>query len=94
MAKAVDSDGEQISEEEGSREMVDLTHEQTAGGDDVFDEFDDFDLLDANVDPMDLKTNERVRKLEAEITAEKQLIAIKMAYRSAMQPDDPLKITE
>jgi hypothetical protein len=55
---------------------------------------DDFDLLDATVDPMDLKTIERVRRLEEDIEYEKSFIAMKMAYRYSMTLEDPMKIIE
>lgn len=58
------------------------------------EEMDDFDLLDATIDPMDLKTIERVRILEEEIEYEKSFISMKMAYKYSMTLDDPMKIVE
>ena len=55
---------------------------------------DDFDLLEATIDPMDLKTQERVRQLESEIEYEKAFIAVKMVFRVAMSSEDPMKISE
>ena len=55
---------------------------------------DDFDLLEATVDPKDIKTMDRVRNLNTEIMYEKQFIAIKQAYRVSMTIEDPMKIIE
>lgn len=55
---------------------------------------DDFDLLEATIDPMDIKTQERVRQLEEEIEYEKAFIAIKTAYKFSMTIEDPMKISE
>jgi hypothetical protein len=55
---------------------------------------DDFDLLEATIDPMDLKTIARVKKLEEDIEFEKTFIAMRIAYRFSMQKDDPLKLLE
>lgn len=57
-------------------------------------DMDDFDLLDATVDPTDVKSMERVRTLEEEIEYEMCFIAAKSAFRYAMQGDDPMKIKE
>jgi hypothetical protein len=61
------SEADKVSDNE-NREMIDLTIEQTKGSNDAttgaIDDMDDFDLLDATIDPMDLKTIERVRLLE------------------------------
>jgi hypothetical protein len=45
------------------------------------DEMDEFDLLEATIDPMDLKTLEKVAKIEKEIKLEKSFISMKFAYR-------------
>ena len=55
---------------------------------------DDFDLLEATIDPMDLKTLDRVRKLEEDIEYEKSFIAMKMAYKYSMTIENPMKIIE
>lgn len=83
-----------------ARELVDLTSEQQGKtqvggveGSNFVDDMDDFDLLEATIDPMDLKTLRRVEKLELEINREKSFIAMKTAYRAAMSVDDPMKIS-
>ena len=79
------------------REVVDLTSEQAQSGAENIgglDEMDDFDLLEATVDPKDIKTLDRVRNLNTEIMYEKQFIAIKQAYRVSMTIEDPMKIIE
>jgi hypothetical protein len=53
---------------------------------------DDFDLLDATVDPKDIKTLERVHKLKLEIEYEKHFISMKTAYRKTMVIEDPMGI--
>ncbi len=58
------------------------------------DEMDEFDLLDATVDPMDVPTLEKVSRIEREIALEKSFIAAKYAYRFGMSLEDPMKITQ
>jgi hypothetical protein len=57
-------------------------------------EMNDFDLLDATVDPSDLRTLERVRKLNCEIEYEKARIAIKHAFKWSNTAEDPMRIQE
>jgi hypothetical protein len=54
---------------------------------------DDFDLLEASIDPKDIKTLRRVHKLNLEIEYEKNFIAMKQAYRLSMKIEDPMKIS-
>lgn len=54
---------------------------------------DDFDLLDATIDPKDIKTLQRVHKLNLEIEHEKHFIAMKLAYRKSMVSEDPMGIS-
>ncbi len=65
------SDSESITKTvDRSRELVDLTSEQMqqgAGDVSALDEMDDFDLLDATIDPTDVKSMLRVHKLKEEI---------------------------
>jgi hypothetical protein len=80
------------------REVVDLTQIQEEEGLDAslkggIDEMDEFDLLEATIDPNDLKTLGKVSALEEEIRLEKAFIAIKSAYRYSQQLDDPMNIT-
>ena len=78
------------------REKVDLTIEQTStvDGDDGLDEMDDFDLLDATIDPQDIKSLDKRSKLEQEIEYEQIFLKAKMVYRLAMREDNPMKIDE
>lgn len=55
---------------------------------------DDFDLLDATIDPTDIKTLRRVRQLNMEIEYEKAFIACKTAYKWSMKSEDPMKIMD
>ena len=73
-------------------ETVDLRDEQTKKQGAEDDEIDDFDLLEATVDPNDLKTKRRVAKLEEEIEYEKKLITMKRIFKLSFAPGDPLNI--
>ncbi len=90
------SDAE-VMNKDRSRELVDLTAQQAASGADNIgglDEMDDFDLLDATIDPTDIKTLSRVRQLHMEIEYEKAFISCKQAYKWSMKSEDPMKIME
>jgi hypothetical protein len=50
--------------------------------------------LEAKVDPKDIKTQEKVQRLEEEIEYEKIKIKCKFVFKYAFQASDPLKITE
>lgn len=77
------------------REKVDLTVEQTAVlEEDGMDEMDDFDLLDATIDPTDVKSMERRNELEEEIEYEQIFIKSKMLFKLAWAEHNPLKIDE
>ena len=100
-AKAVkdkDEDEAQNEEEdqEGvARERVDLTLEQQAmTEEDGADEMDDFDLLDATIDPKDVRSLMRRAELEEEIEYEKVLIKSKMLWKIAFSDENPFKIPE
>ena len=71
-----------------------MTSQQKIGGQDQegLDDMDDFDLLDATVDPKDVKTLQRVHKLNMEIEYEKNFISMKLAYRKSMVIEDPMGI--
>jgi hypothetical protein len=91
------TDADKVVSDNEAREMIDLTAQQTSGVDSAtggVDDMDDFDLLEATIDPMDLKTIDRVRRLEEDIEYEKSFIAMKMAYRYSMTLEDPMKIIE
>lgn len=55
---------------------------------------DDFDLLDATIDPSDLKSMERKNTLEMEIEYEQARIKAKAIFRFAFRSDNPMKIDE
>lgn len=88
---------EELTLKDRTRELVDLTQQQAESGSDNIGglaDMDDFDLLDATIDPTDVKTLDRVRQLNMEIEYEKSFIAMKHAYRFSMTTEDPMKITE
>ena len=53
---------------------------------------DDIDLLDATIDPTDVKTLQKVEKLKTELKCEEMRIKCKLVWKAAWGPDDPLKI--
>ena len=55
---------------------------------------DDFDLLEATIDPDDIQTQRKVRQLEHEIELEKQFLNCKRAFKMSFMPDDPFKNSE
>jgi hypothetical protein len=65
-----------------------------AGDVGALDEMDDFDLLDATIDPTDIKSMMRVNQLEQEISYEKAFIACKTAYKFSMKAEDPWGLME
>ena len=89
-------DFEEGDEEDASRyEKIDLTLEQTKSQEvEGVDELDDIDLLDATIDPTDIKTLQKVAKLKAELRHEEIKIKAKIIYRAAMSPENPLKIDQ
>ena len=92
-SEASDQELEQF--EAFDREKVDLTLEQTAVKDDEGeDDMDDFDLLDATIDPTDVKSLDRRNELEADIEYEQYKIMAKTAWKLAFREDNPLKIDE
>ena len=77
------------------RQTVDLTVEQTQlVEDDQADEMDDFDLLDATIDPTDVKSMMKRRELEAELEYEEIFIKAKTVFRYAVSDANPLRIDE
>ena len=97
--KAGEVDGSDGEEEEEAaaygRDKVDLTIEQTKmEDDDGMDEMDDFDLLDATIDPTDVKSLQRRHELETEIQYEQIKIQSKMLFKLAFSAENPLKIDE
>ena len=62
--------------------------------DEGMDEMDDFDLLDATIDPTDVKSLARRHELELEIEYEQIKIQSKTLFRLAFNAENPLKIDE
>ena len=91
-----DEEADKTEEEEGlGREKIDLTLEQTAlTEEDGADEMDDFDLLDATIDPTDTRSMKRRAELEQEIEYEKVFIKSKMVWKLAFSEENPFKIPE
>ena len=75
---------------------IDLTQTQMQKEEkkDEDEEVDEFDLLDAKVNPRDIKTQAKIIKLEDDIEYEKTLIKCKLAFKYSFAPGDPLKIAE
>ena len=63
-------------------------------GGDQANQIDDFDLLEAKIDPKDIKTMEKVSRLEDEIEYEKTKIKVKFIFKYSFQTNDPMKIAE
>lgn len=57
-------------------------------------QMDDFDLLEATLDPMDIRSQMKVQRLKEEIEEEKTLIKCKAFFKHAFSEGDPMKITE
>lgn len=93
-------DDEQVDETATSSglERIDLTKSQLASieseGGDSANQVDDFDLLDAKIDPKDIRTARKVHKLMEEIEYEKTKIKMKFVFKFSFQTNDPLKISE
>jgi len=78
-------------------ERIDLTQTQMEAmqeGGDQANQVDDFDLLEAKIDPKDIKTMEKVSRLEDEIEYEKTKIKCKFIFKYSFQTNDPMKIAE
>ena len=58
------------------------------------EEMDDFDLLDATLDPTDVKSLQRKVQLEAEIEYEQIKIKSQMVWRIALSEANPLRVDE
>ena len=77
------------------REKVDLTAEQAKiNDDDGIDEMDDFDLLDATIDPTDVKSIAKRNMLELEIQNEETRIKAKLLWKLAFSESNPMRIDE
>lgn len=74
---------------------IDLTKTQLLNSsDDSANYMDDFDLLDAKIDLKDLKSIDKVTRLEQEIEFEKTKLKTKFIFKFSFQSNDPMKITE
>ena len=51
-------------------------------------------MLESKVDTKDVRTMAKIRELEEDIENEKIAIKAKFLFKYAMQPNDPLGITE
>ena len=63
-------------------------------GGDLNSQIDDFDLLEAKIDPKDIRTMEKINKLQDEIEYEKVKIKCKFLFKYSFQTNDPLKVAE
>ena len=77
-------------------ERIDLTKTQMAAEQDGGDQqqIDEFDLLEAKIDPKDIRTLEKVNRLQEEIEFEKTKIKCKFIFKYSFQTNDPMKIAE
>ena len=53
---------------------------------------DELDLLEANIDPRDVKSLRKQAMLRAEIEQEKIRLKCKFLYRYGLREDDPFKL--
>lgn len=90
------SGDEEVKQESQKRDVVDLTVEQSDGKGTVgnIEDMDDFDLLEATIDPNDAQSYMRVKMLERELEYEETKLIIKAGYRFAFREDDPMRIRE
>lgn len=77
---------------EEQKEHVDLTAEQTQLGEQGGDDMNEYDLLDATIDPDDYYTVQKVNRLERTIQYEKARIAMKQAFKWSNTVEDPMRI--
>ncbi len=70
-----------------------MAAEQEGKGDSA-NQIDDFDLLEAKIDPKDVRTMTKVAQLQDDIEYEKTKIKIKFLFKYSLQTNDPLKISE
>jgi hypothetical protein len=85
---------EKNEQEDGHDGRIDLTKEQITKDDSAENLIDDFDLLEAKLDPRDLASQVRKARLEQEIEDEKLVIKAKFLWKAAFAEDDPLKILQ
>jgi hypothetical protein len=77
-----------------SDDKIDLTKEDDSMTELKSSQLTDFDLLDATLDPNDIKSMVKVRQLEEELEVEKVRIQAKFLYKYAFREDNPLRINE
>jgi len=53
---------------------------------------DDFDLLEATLDPNDFVSKLKVRKLQLDLEYEETKLTVKAVVAFAMESDDPMRI--
>jgi hypothetical protein len=51
-------------------------------------------LLEAKIDPKDIRTMSKVAQLQDEIEYEKTKIKVKFVFKYSFQTNDPLKVSE
>ena len=95
--EAADEDEDAEGGETAAMERIDLTQSQMAAeqeGKGDANQVDDFDLLEAKIDPKDIRTMKKVAQLQDEIENEKIQIKVKFLFKYSFQTNDPLKISE
>lgn len=95
--EAADEDEDAEGGETTAMERIDLTQSQMAAeqeGKGDANQVDDFDLLEAKIDPKDIRTMKKVAQLQDEIENEKIKIKVKFLFKYSFQTNDPLKISE
>lgn len=95
--EAADEDEDAEGGETAAMERIDLTQSQMAAeqeGKGDANQVDDFDLLEAKIDPKDIRTMKKVAQLQDEIENEKIKIKVKFLFKYSFQTNDPLKISE
>jgi hypothetical protein len=77
------------------KKRIDLTKSQMKSNqDDSLNALDDFDLLDAKIDPQDVRSVAMVHELRQEIEYEKIKIKTRYVQKTAFLMNDPLKLSE
>lgn len=98
VAETKDSDLSSQEEEEYEalgRDKIDLTVEQSSMADvEGLEEMDDFDLLEATIDPTDVKSLKRRNELLLELEYEQVKIKSKLLFKLGFSEANPMKIDE
>ena len=77
----------------GEKNPTDSEHEKLNEPDNM-EEMDDFDLLDASLDPTDVRSLKRRMELETEIEYEQVKIKSKLLWKIALSESNPLRVDE